>query len=990
VTPGGAVTTLAGLAGSSGSADGPGSAARFYWPWGVAVDSAGNVYVADYRNHTIREVAPGGVVTTLAGRAPYYGSVDGTGGAARFYFPEGVAVDSTGNVYVADTWNHTIRAVMPGGVVTTLAGLAGSSGSADGTASAAQFNGPSGVAVDSAGNVYVADYWNNTIRKVTPGVVVTTLAGLAGSSGSTDGAASAAGFFQPEGVAVDSAGNVYVADTDNDTIRKVTPGGVATTLAGLAGSSGSADGTGSAARFNTPSGVAVDSAGNVYVADSGNSTLRKVTPDGVVTTLAGRAGKRGSADGTGSAARFSRPFGVAVDSVGNVYVADTSNNTLRKVTPGGAVTTLAGLAGSSGSADGTGSAARFYWPWGVAVDSAGNVYVADYWNQTIREVTPAGVVTTLAGRAGYYGRADGPGGAARFYFPEGVAVDSAGNVYVADTWNHTIREVTPGGVVTTLAGRAGSSGSGDGTGSAAQFNAPSGVAVDSAGNVYVADYWNSTIRKVTPGGVVTTLAGVAGSPGSADGAGSAAQFNGPSGVAVDSAGNVYVADYWNSTIRKVTPGGVVTTLAGLAGSSGSTDGAGSAARFYGPSGVAADGAGNVYVADSYNCTIREVTPGGVVTTLAGLAGKWGSADGPGSAARFNGPSGVAVDSAGNVYVADYGNFTIRKVTPGGVVTTLAGLAGSSGTADGPGSAGRFNWPSGVAVDGAGNAYVADTLNCTIRKVTPGGVVTTLAGVAGWGWSGDGTGSAASFWHPRGVAADSAGNVYVADTGNSTIRKVTPGGVVTTLAGLPLNVGSADGTGRAARFNGPSGVAVDSAGIAYVADTGNNTIRIGGVACPDAPTIDLAVGAVGELRQLDTSPQTAVAWQWRLIREPAASAAALSAANVRNPTFTPDVADLYIFRLSATNAAGAVCIRRLAFTAAPPPSILLNDGNLGVRSNHFGFDVSASSGQAVVVETSTDLVNWTALATNTVGASPFYFRDAAPPNSARRFYRARAQ
>jgi sugar lactone lactonase YvrE len=320
------------------------------------------------------------------------------------------------------------------------------------------------------------------------------------------------------------------------------------------------------------------------------------------STLAGSAGSYGSTNGTGSAAQFNAPFAVAVDSAGNVYVADTANDTIRKVTPAGAVSTLAGKAGSSGSKDATGSAARFYNPSGVAVDGAGNVYVADTLNSTIRKVTPAGVVSTLAGKAGVTGTNNGSGGAARFYYPYGVAVDRATNVYVADTYNLTIRKVTPAGVVSTLVG------------TDARLFSPCGVAVDSATNVYVADYGNHIIRKVTPAGVVSTLAGLAGSSGSADGTGTAARFFYPSSVAVDSATNVYVADADNYTIRKVTPAGMVTTLAGQPGLSGTNDGTGSAAQFYLPSGVAVDGSGNVYVADQYNDTIRKGHPAFVILT----------------------------------------------------------------------------------------------------------------------------------------------------------------------------------------------------------------------------------------------------------------------------------------------------------------------------------------------------------------------------------------
>jgi hypothetical protein len=442
-------------------------------------------------------------------------------------------------------------------------------------------------------------------------------------------------------VATDSAANVYVADALNGTIRKITPAGVVTTLAGTAGTVGSADGTGAAAQFSTPDGVATDAAANVYVADTLNHTIRKITPAGVVTTLAGTAGMRGSADGTGAAARFDEPEDVTTDGAGNVYVADGSNNVVRKITPGGMVTTLAGTAAVTGSADGTGAASSFDNPSGVTTDSAGNVYVADTFNDIIRGITAAGVVTTVAGAAGIPGSTDGAAAAARFDVPTGVAVDRAGNVYVADSGskhlgcmacydlgNHVIRKITPAGVVTTLAGTAGMQGSTDGTGAAARFSDPVGVAVDGAGNVYVADSGNNAIRKITPTGVVTTLAGTAGSTGSTDGTGAAARFNDPSGVAVDGAGNLYIADTRNDIIRKITPAGAVTTLAGMAGMTGSTDGTGAAARFDSPSGVAVDSAGNIYVADTGNSTIRKITPAAVVTTVVGRAGENGFAPGP--------------------------------------------------------------------------------------------------------------------------------------------------------------------------------------------------------------------------------------------------------------------------------------------------------------------------------------------------------------------------
>ncbi len=318
-------------------------------------------------------------------------------------------------------------------------------------------------------------------------ILVSTLAGSS-APGFADGTGTAAQFNQPDGVAVDAAGNIYVADRDNNRIRKITPDGVVSTLAG-SGIYGFADGTGTSAQFKTPSGVAVDAAGNVYVGDTGNHRIRKITSAGVVSTLAG-SGTAGFAEGTGIAAQFSGPSGVAVDAAGNIYVTDASNHRIRKITSSGEVSTLAGS--SSGFADGTGSAAQFYYPYGVAVDAAGNIYIGDNSNNRIRKITSAGVVSTLAG-SGIFGFADGTGTAAQFKFPNGVAVDAAGNIYVADVHNHRIRKITSSGEVSTLAGS--TSGFADGTGSAARFSYPNGVAVDASGNIYVGD--NYRIRKIT-------------------------------------------------------------------------------------------------------------------------------------------------------------------------------------------------------------------------------------------------------------------------------------------------------------------------------------------------------------------------------------------------------------------------------------------------------------------------------------------------------------
>jgi sugar lactone lactonase YvrE len=328
--------------------------------------------------------------------------------------------------------------------------------------------------------------------------------------------------------------------------------------------------------------------------------------------------------------------------------------------------------------------------------------------------TSSAVTLTVSGAA-----------SALLQYPTSIVLDGAGNFYVADASSNTIEKITPAGIVSTLAGTAGMAGSQDGTGGSALFNQPSGVAVDGSGTLYVADTGNATIRKITPAGVVTTLAGSPISRGSHDGVGGGAQFNQPTDLAVDATGNLYVADTFNATIRKVAPDGTVSTLAGTPGSRGDADGAGAAAQFNNPSGIALDSAGNIFVADTYNDTVRKITPAGVVTTLAGSAGISGAVDLNGSNALFNQPYDVAVDSTGNVYVTDTGNATIRKITPNGDVTTIAGLADIAGMGDSSSGVALFNQPRGLVVDSAGDVFVADTGNAAIRKVTSVGTVTTM-------------------------------------------------------------------------------------------------------------------------------------------------------------------------------------------------------------------------------------------------------------------------
>ncbi|MEB3223685.1 MAG: hypothetical protein VKS61_16545 [Candidatus Sericytochromatia bacterium] len=638
--------------------------------------------------------------------------------------------------------------------------------------------------------------------------VVTTLAGV-GFTLAEEGLGRL-GKEQPEGsLAVGPDGTLYVADTELHRIKRIAPDGRGATLAGSGkGDAGLVDGVGWAARFNRPKDLVLAPDGTLYVADTDNHCIRVVSPDGAVTTLAG--GVAGFADGVGAAAAFSSPSGIALAATGEVLVGDTGNHCIRAVSTAGVVTTVAGT-NASGYADATGAAARFSGPRGLAVAPDGAIIVADTGNHRLRRIASDGAVTTLAG-SGQAGHLDATGLAAKFNAPRDLAVDATGNVLVADTDTRRVRHVTPAGAVTTLAG-SGTSGLLDGVGTAVQWRSPSGLALAPDGSLRVFD--QGGIRAIVDRRVFTVVpSGI----GSANGASAAASFYHPYGLVAGPDGSVYVADNYNLLIRKVAPDGTVSTLAGS--TYGATDGTGAAAKFAFPDGLAIGPDGSLYVGDRNNHRIRRVTTAGVVTTLAG-AGTAGSEDGAASVARFNTPRGVAVASDGTVYVADTANHRVRRVTPAGEVTTLAGS--TAGFADGIGAAAQFSGAWGITLADDATLLVADSLNHRIRRVSTGdGAVTTVSG-AGVPGTRDGAPAVAEFNTPTGLVVGRDGAIYVTDSGNHRLRRIGPDGQVTTVAGS--EAGAADGVGAEARFHHPRGIALAPDGSLLVADRMNHAIRV---------------------------------------------------------------------------------------------------------------------------------------------------------------------
>ena len=764
------------------------------------------------------------IVASFAGQSGSPGTNDGTGTNARFNDAYGVAVDGSGTVYVADTANHLIRKIDAStGNVTTVAGRAGISlPFSNGIGTNATFSGPIGIAVDVSGNIYVGDKSNNLIRKIDASTAeVTTVAGQTGiSSPFSNGIGTNATFYDPGCIAVDGTGTIYVADS-NYLIRKIDASTYeVTTLAGQTGiSSPFSNGIGTNATFNNPTGLAVDSTGTLYVSDTYNNLIR------IVNTSTGNV--------TSFATSFIDPKGIAIDLSGNLYIVLQSQCYILKFTISTqGATIIAGQPVISSSLNGIGTNATFSSPFGIAVDPTGTLYVSEPSKSIIRVIYQDNLLLT----------ANIIGITAKF-----IGINSTVPEYTLDV-NGSFHSLS--GNITDI--------------SASNFTAgTSQISIETVSSLRVSSMTslNASISSLSVSTLIGFTSGIStfsslytsslgvncnapqytldvnGSINSLSGSISTLRVSsltaGTSQISIETVSSLTVSsmsvfdgsivNLQVSSINAITYDSV-TTIAGNGNFAFNGDLIGTNTNFWSPIGVAVDVSGNIIVADRYQHRIRKIAPSGQVTTIAGNSSAGFNEGLFGTNARFNLPHGVALDVSGNIIVVDSGNCRIRKIAPSGQVTTIAGNANFAFNGDLIGTNTNFNYPIGIAVDVSGNIIVADTVNSRIRKIAPSGQVTTVAGDGTGAFNGDLIGTNASFDSPRGVAVDLSGNIIVADTTNNRIRQIAPNGQVTTIAGDGTAAFNGDLIGTNAAFNSPSEVTVDLTGNIIVADTTNNRIR----------------------------------------------------------------------------------------------------------------------------------------------------------------------
>ena len=933
------VSTVAGT-GDGGFMDGDSATALFRSPRGITVDDSGVLFVTDFFNHRIRRIDIDGNVSTIAGTGTS-GFTDGDAATAQFSNPLGITVDDNGILFVADAGNHSIRRIDTEGNVSTIAGT-GTPGFMDGDAATAQFNIPRGITVDDNGILFVADEGNHRIRRIDTDGNVSTIAG-SGTPGFMDGDAATAQFSFPGEITVDDDGILFVADLGNHSIRRVDTDGNISTIAGT-GTFGFVDGD-AAAQFSNPAGITVDDSGVLYIADQSNHSIRRIGTDGNVSTIAG-TGTSGSIDGDATTAQFNFPLGITVNDNGILFVADSGNNSIRRLTPeacpnpdilitqsadttitsengqtdtifialsqaptSDVVVTLSIDDASEGSIptedltftsanwdthqlviitgeddeelDGSVSYMLTAFVVDASSDDAFDGVSATTIVTNLDDEETCYTVSTVAG-TGDEGFMDGDAATAQFNLPFGITVDDSGVVYIADQFNHRIRRIDTDGNVSTIAG-SGTPGFMDGDAATAQFSFPGEITVDDDGILFVADLGNHSIRRVDTDGNISTIAGT-GTFGFVDGD-AAAQFSNPAGITVDDSGVLYIADQSNHSIRRIGTDGNVSTIAGT-GTSGSIDGDATTAQFNFPLGITVNDNGILFVADSGNNSIRRLTPEAcpnpdiLITQSADttITSENGQTDTIFIALSQAPTSDVVVTlsiddaSEGSIPTEDLtftsANWDTHQLViitgeddeelDGSVsymltafvvdassddafdgvsattivtnlddeetcytVSTVAGT-GDGGFMDGNAATAQFNFPFGITVDDSGVVYIADLINHRIRRIDTDGNVSTIAGTGTPGFI-DGDAATAQFNAPVGITVDDNGILFVTDFSNHSIRRIDTDGNVSTITGTGTP-GFIDGDAATAQFNLPFGITVDDSGILFVADSENHRIR----------------------------------------------------------------------------------------------------------------------------------------------------------------------
>ena len=703
-------------------------------------------------------------------------------------------------------------------IISTFAGAAHTFSGDGKPALSAALSGFQQLQTDSNGNIIFADTNNHVVSRLNADGTLTVLAGngIAGFSGE-GGPARSASLRYPSDAVMDKAGNLYIYDSFNLRIRRVTPDGVISTYAGTGARGYTGDGGPALqAQIELAGKMAVDATGTLYFTDGVDSVVRRITPDGTISTYAGNGQLATVANNGNNGPATKAELGLSggaltIDNAGNVYVAEDVTNQIRKITPDDTIVPVAG-SGKAGLMNGAAMSAEFSTPYGLSIDSGGNLYIADVDNGVVRKMSPAGVVSTVAGTPVFNFSGDGgPALLAAFRFPEGATIGGDGNLYIEDTGNFRIRQVSADGTIRSVAGNGQFEATPDGTPAAnSTLVGPNFLSFDPSGRLLIADSGDYTVRRINSDGTIQTIAG----------------------TGVEGVGDGYVLTYGQ-------PGN--QTLIGTARQ------------------AVADAQGNIYVSDDYAGVVYKITPDGILNVFAGEVGvyQFGGDNVPATSSSFITPQGLALDQNGNLYISDPDDNRIRKVSTTGIITTFAGTgtAGFSGDG-GPATQAMLYFPQGIAFDSKGDLIIADRVNNRLRMVTPDGTISTIAGDGTRSSTGNGgTASAAGLNQPFAVATDTTGDIFLIETGGKTVRQINPGGIITAVAGNgQTGFGGDGGPAIQATLGDADGLAVDSTGNLYIADFDNNRVRVVLTATPTLSATPAALSFLASSDGVTAGPQ----------------------------------------------------------------------------------------------------------------------------------------